>query len=104
MVEGGSRDIRVGEGTIDKAFVCDTYHHFEYPHDMLRSIHEALRPGGELVIVDFERVVGKSSEFAVDHIRAGKGTFSDEARDAGFDFVEEVPMMEEQYFLRFRKR
>ena len=45
-----------------------------------------------------------SSDFAYSHVRAGKGTVTDEVKDAGFDFVEEIPMMETQYVLRFRKR
>jgi ubiquinone/menaquinone biosynthesis C-methylase UbiE len=92
------------ENSVDVVFVCDTYHHFEFPQHTLESIHKALRPGGTLVIVDFERIKGVSTDFAVEHVRAGKGTVSDEIRDAGFDFIEEVPMMKEQYVIKFRKR
>ena len=37
--------------SIDLAFICETYHHFEHPREMLASIHAALRPGGRLVVV-----------------------------------------------------
>ncbi len=90
--------------SVDLAFVCDTYHHFEFPVDTLTSIHDALRPEGRLVVVDFERIRGVSSDWTLDHVRCGKGTVTDEVKDAGFDFVEEIDLMDEQYVIVFKKR
>src|SRR4029078_1161648 len=44
--------------SIDLAFLCDVYHHFEFPHKTMRSIHRALKPGGSLVLIDFHRIAG----------------------------------------------
>lgn len=105
-VAGEQKTTHLAPQSVDLVLVCDTYHHFEFPQRMLESIHAALRPEGRLVVVDFERVVGVSPPFALRHIRAGKGTVSDEIRDAGFDLAREVPLMEQegQYFLVFRRR
>ncbi len=99
-----ARSTKLEPESVDLVFVCDTYHHFEFPYDTLSSIHSALRDGGKLVVVDFERVKGVSSDWTLNHVRCGKGTVSDEIKDAGFDFVKEVNLMDEQYVLVFQKR
>ena len=97
--------IDLPEGSIDAAYVCDTYHHFEYHRAMLASLHSSLTSGGKLIIVDFNRIEGKSREWIMGHVRAGKDQVRAEVEEAGFKFVEEVtlPGLEENYYLRFRK-
>lgn len=96
-------DTRLEAGSVDVAFICDAYHHFEDSKAMLASIRRALRPGGTLVIVDFERVPGVSPDWILKHVRAGKEDFRREIESAGFRYVEEVKLMRENYFLRFTK-
>ncbi len=90
---------------VDLVFLCDTYHHFEQPEKMLRSIHRALRAGGQLIVIDFERIPGESRDWILGHVRAGKATFRKEIESAGFVFREEVKIkgFRENYFLRFEK-
>jgi len=96
---------RLAPGSVSHVFACDTYHHFEQYPEMLASIRQALVPGGELVIVDFERIPGVSRDWLLEHVRAGKETVRKEIEKAGFDFLEEVevPAFKENYLLRFRK-
>ena len=91
--------------SIDLAFICDTYHHFEYPRGTLASLVRALKKGGTVVVIDFERIEGQSREWVVGHVRAGKEVFRKEIEEAGLSFVDEVTVegFEENYFLRFRK-
>ena len=97
---------KLSANSIDKAFICDTYHHFEFPAATLGSIHNALRPNGELVIIDFRREPNASSDWVLNHVRAGKATFQQEIEQAGFQLLEEVnlPELSDNYFLRFRRR
>ena len=99
------RSVKLPPSSVDLAFVCDTYHHFEYPAATLASIHQALKPGGTFMVIDFERIPGESREFIIGHVRAGKEVFRKEIIDAGFEFVEEIeiPSFKENYVLRFRK-
>ena len=105
IVEGKERSVELPEASVDLAFVCDTYHHFEYPKSTLASLRHAIRAGGSLFIIDFERVEGVSSDWVMDHVRAGKAEFRGEIEAAGFEFVEEVdvPELEENYVLHFRR-
>ena len=91
--------------SVDLVFLCDTYHHFEYPKAVLASMHKALRPGGQVVLVEFHLVQGKSPAWMFEHVRAGQEVFTKEFVEAGFAFVteHESPFFKENYILRFRK-
>lgn len=99
------RSTKLPPDSVDAVFICDTYHHFSYPSETLASIHQALRPGGQLVVIEFERIPGVSREWLLQHVRAGKEVFRSEIEAAGFDFAgeEDAPFLEENYFIRFRK-
>lgn len=102
---GTERSVELPEASIDVAFICDVYHHFEYPQSSLASLHKALKPGGELVLIDFKRIPGVTSNFIMGHVRAGQEVFEAEVTAAGFEKVEEVTdLLRENYFVKFRKR
>lgn len=90
---------------IDVAFLCDVYHHFEYPAETIGSIRSALKDGGRLIVIDFERIPGVSREWTLGHVRADKQTFIDEIQAVGFELVAErtVAGFKENYYLEFRK-
>lgn len=92
-------------GSIDAAFICDVYHHFEFPGDTMKSIHRAMTAGGRVMVIDFERIPGVSREWTLDHVRADKQTFIHEIQDAGFELIAErtIPGFQENYYLEFRK-
>lgn len=96
--------VNLPEESIDLAFICDAYHHFEFPQRTLASIHRALKPSGVLILIDFHRIKGKSSDFVMGHVRAGQEVFTKEVVDAGFRQVEEKKdLLKESYFVRFAK-
>jgi len=49
-IEGGAESPNLEPASVDRIFICDTYHHFEKPMPMLKAMHKALRPGGQLVL------------------------------------------------------
>lgn len=98
--------VELPPGSIDAAFICDTYHHFEYPRSTMASLHRALRPGGQVVIVDFIRVPGVSRDWVLDHVRIGKEEVIGEMESFGFKLVEQAQpdFLKENYMLRFVRR
>ena len=91
-------------GSVDLVFVCDVYHHLEHPSKTLASVRQALRPGGALVLVEFDREASEDG-FVRKHVRAGKAAFLDEIRAAGFKPVDSPapPTLKENFFQRFVK-
>lgn len=99
------RSVELPEASIDLAFICDVYHHFEFPRSSLASIRKALKPGGEIVLIDFKRIPGESTQWVLDHVRAGQEVFESEILAAGFEKTGEVKdMLKENYFVRFRRK
>jgi len=96
---------RLPADSVDLAFICDTYHHFEFPQKTLASLHRALKPGGRIVLIDFHRIPGTSSDWVLGHVRAGQEVFAAEIAQAGFRKVrEETDLLQENYFVVFQKQ
>ena len=70
-----------------------------------RSIYDALKPGGQLVVVEFYRIPDQSRPWVLWHVRGGEEVFTKEVTDAGFELIntDYVPFLPENYVLRFRK-
>ncbi|MGP0068990.1 MAG: class I SAM-dependent methyltransferase [Isosphaeraceae bacterium] len=102
----GSQDsTNLPRESVDLVFLSDVYHHLEKPEKTLASIHQALRPGGRLVVIEFDRVEGKSSAFVLKHVRASQAVFRKEIESAGFVAIStpNPPRLKENFFLRFEK-
>jgi ubiquinone/menaquinone biosynthesis C-methylase UbiE len=95
--------VELPDDSIDLAFICDTYHHFEFPYKTMRSVYRALRPGGQVVLVEFHREKGKSSDWIMNHVRANQETFVSEIKLAGFEIIDEKKFLKTSYWMRFKK-
>ena len=50
---GTEVDVKLPASSIDLAIMVDVYHELEFPHEVMASIMRALRPGGQLVFVEY---------------------------------------------------
>jgi len=104
-IQCADRSVELPEASIDLAFICDVYHHFEFPQASLATLYKALKPGGELVLIDFKRIPGESSDFVMGHVRAGQEVFEAEVTAAGFEKTGEVTdVLKENYFVKFKRK
>ena len=52
-VLGEQDDPKLPKNQIDLAFIVDAYHEFSFPKEMGERLKESLRPGGQLVLVEY---------------------------------------------------
>lgn len=55
FIKGAENDPHLPEGGVDLILALDSYHHYNYPEQMLSGFHRALKPGGRLVIVEYHK-------------------------------------------------
>ena len=103
------QDDAIGPNSVDCVFVCDVYHHLEYPRTTMRQVHRLLRPRrGRLFVIDFyrdpQKMVTHAPQWALDHLRADKDVYVEEIVSCGFRLVEDVDKsscFKENYLLVF---
>jgi len=50
---GADDDVRLPAASVDLAIMVDVYHELAFPYEVLASIIRALKPGGQLVFVEY---------------------------------------------------
>ena len=103
LVQASDRSSELLPASVDLVFMSDAYHHLEYPQHVLATLRVALRPGGSLWVIDFQRDASSDPGLRR-HVRAGKSQVLQELAQAGFELVREVPLLKENYILQLRPR
>jgi predicted methyltransferase len=101
VVQGAEDDAHLPENTIDLALLVDVYHELRRPQEMLRSIRRSLKPGGQLVLVEY-RKEDASIPIAPTH-RMSVAEARAEVEAEGFAFDRLVPGLPRQHIIRFRR-
>lgn len=102
LVLGRADDPLLPRASCDLVFLANAYHHLKDGPRFLRYATRALKPGGRLVTIDFERretPVGPP----VRH-RVAREQFLAAARRAGLVLAREHTMLPYQYFFELRPR
>lgn len=93
---------RLPHAGVDLVLVVDTYHHIDARPTYFRSLRRALRPGGRVAVVDWQKrelPVGPPMEH-----KLAREQVVDEMTAAGYVLAGEPDLLPYQYFLVFHVR
>jgi arsenite methyltransferase len=92
-------DPLLADASVDRFFVCDTWHHINGHPKYLGLMKRMLKPGGQVIMVDFKKAktpVGPPMEMRID-----RDDLVREMETNGFELAAEHTFLEYQYFLVF---
>lgn len=93
-------DPLLADASVNRFFICDTWHHISGHAQYLALLKRMLKPGGQVIMVDFKKTktpVGPPME-----IRVARGDLVREMEANGFQVAAEHTLLEYQYFLVFK--
>jgi SAM-dependent methyltransferase len=52
-IQGDTDEVKLPLASVDLAVLVDVYHELAYPYELMRSLIQALKPGGRVVLVEY---------------------------------------------------
>ncbi len=104
-VLGRDNDVSLQKESVDFVFIADTYHYFSDREAIMRSVYDALKPGGSLIIIDYDLAEAGERPDHASHVRFGRTGVTSEMVYIGFEAAGsvDVPGLKDNYFIRFTK-
>jgi ubiquinone/menaquinone biosynthesis C-methylase UbiE len=102
-IRGTEKDPTLPAGLVDVALALDSYHHYDYPEQMLAGLRRGLKPGGRLVVVEYyKRPNAMPNGRALEHIRLDAPDVIKEIEANGFRLqAQREHIKDSQYMLTF---
>ncbi len=100
-VLGRIDDPGLGERSADLIFIVDAYHEFSHPREMGEAMYRALKPGGQLIVVE-DRTESKSRTSGALH-NMSEEQARKEITALGFNWLRTEDFLPQQHFLVFQK-
>ncbi len=92
-------DPLLADASVDRIFICDTWHHIENRPEYLARLKKVLKPGGQIIMIDFQKrdlPVGPPLSMKI-----AREDLVKEMEAAGFGVAREYTFLPYQYFLVF---
>jgi arsenite methyltransferase len=93
-------DPLLADASVDRFFICDTWHHIENHDHYLGLLKKMLKPGGQVIMIDFQKTqtpMGPPLE-----MRIARDDLVKEMERNGFRLSTEHTFLPYQYFLVFK--
>jgi ubiquinone/menaquinone biosynthesis C-methylase UbiE len=95
-------DPLLANNSIDRFFICNTWHHVADRSGYIGRMKDMLRPGGQIVIIDyFKRQMPAGPPPAM---KLARSKVVEEMQENGFLLSEEHTFLPYQYFLVFKRK
>lgn len=98
---GTIEDVKLPPSSLDAALMVDAYHEFSHPAEMLASLYRALKPGGQIFLLEFR---GEDPRVPIKPLhKMTEAQARLEFEGAGFKFIENRKPLPWQHFMVFQR-
>lgn len=101
LVRGSEKSVNLPEEAVDKILMVDVYHEFSFPKELMESVKKALRPEGELFLIEYR---GEDPSVPIKRLhKMTEAQAVKELKAAGFILKENITNLPRQHCMVFRK-
>ena len=99
---GSEKSVHLPKNSVDKILMVDVYHEFNFPVEMIASMKNALKPNGQLFLIEYR---GEDSKVPIKKIhKMTEKQAVKEMEAAGFKLKENIDNLPWQHCMVFIKR
>ena len=99
---GSEKSVHLPKNSVNKILMVDVYHEFNFPKEMIASIKNALKPNGQLFLIEYR---GEDSKIPIKKIhKMTEKQAVKEMEAAGFKLKENIDNLPWQHCMVFVKK
>jgi ubiquinone/menaquinone biosynthesis C-methylase UbiE len=101
LVKGTEQSVNFPAQTVDLAIMVDVYHELEFPKEILASVYQALKPNGQLLLIEYR---GEDPSIPIKPLHKTTVTqLNKELQHSGFTLQQRRDILPVQHFLLYQK-
>lgn len=102
LVQGTETEVNLAPISLDKVLIVDVYHEMSYPVEMMQSIKQALKPKGEVYLIEYR---GEDPKVPIKRLhKMTEAQAVKEMKAIGFELKENIANLPWQHCMVFVKR